>query len=359
MIFFSLVGPVAVFAGLYAAQAAYDRPAIETRQAIVESVPRVQVCSVTRSAPTKSIRLMGEAAPYVSVTLYSKVSGYLKEIRVDKGDKVSAGDLLAVVESPELDQRWDAAVADAKDKRLDAGRGEMLIKTGSISQQQLDHLESAAAVAEAKAASLKTMKDYQEIRAPFAGLITARYADPGALVQQAVQQESPALPLVTLAETNRLRVYVYPHQKIAAYVKPGDRAEIWDEARPQIKATGTVDRTSGEIDPKTRTLLVEIDVDNKDMHILPGSFVQVALHVQPEPTLEVPVGALVTRGDKHLAAVVRPDNTLSFCPVNICDSDGKIAKIDSGLKEGERVALNVGDSVADGHRVQPVREVPD
>lgn len=359
LVVLGLCVPGIVVGAFRAVQYVHYRHSVARRRAGLEAGPRVKVCPVTLSAQTQPVFLMGETCAYLNVTLYAKVSGFLKEVKVDKGDKVSAGDLLAVIDSPELDQQYDAAVADAKDKRLDADRAKALIKSGSISEQQRDHMVSAADVAESKAASLKTMKDYQVIRSPFAGLVTARYADPGALVQQAVQQQGPALPIVTLAEIDRLRVYAYPDQTTASLIKVGDRAEIRDEARPRLKATGTVDRTSGEIDPKTRTLLVEIDVDNHGMRLLPGSFVQVALHVQSEPMAEVPVEALVIRGEKDFVAVVGPDNTLSFRPVTIFDSDGKVVRLSSGVKEGERVALNVGDSVEDGHHIQPVSAIGD
>ncbi len=358
---YAFVLPAAVVVSIYTGLNVRHRHSVKTHvtKSVVHeltAISEVRVVSATPSPATESVTLTGEADPYLSVTLYSKISGYLKKINVDKGDKVSAGDLLAVVESPELDQQYDAAIANAKDKRLDAGRGQFLIKSGSISEEQFDKEESAAEVAESEAAALKTEKDYQEIRAPFSGIVTARFADPGALIQQAVQEESPDLPVVTLAQTDRLRVYVYPHAKTASLVQVGDQAEIWEPARPDKKIPGSVTRTSGALDLKTQTLRVEIDVDNHGMQIVPGSFVRVSLSVQNAATADVPVGALVTRGKMQFVAVVGSDNKLTLCPVTIYDNDGKVAKLCKGVHAGDLVALNVGEDLEPGCVVRPIKD---
>ncbi len=271
--------PVVVVASLWADQQSWHEHSEQSRVASLKAGPRVQVVSATPGAATESVRLTGEAWPYLDVTIYSKVSGYLKDIKVDKGDKISAGQLIAEIESPELDQKYEAAVADAKNKRMDADDAQALIKSGSISDQDLEHKVSAAKVAESKAAALKTERDYQYIRAPFTGIVTARYVDPGALLQGSVQRETRTMPIIRLAEDDRLRVYIYCDQNISGLVKLGDHAEIWDSAHPGFKINGKVDRISGEIDPKTRTMLVEIDLDNPGMQVAPGTFVQVSLSV--------------------------------------------------------------------------------
>ena len=237
----------------------------------------VNVVKATRAPDERSVTLPGEARPYATVTLYSKVSGYIQEIRVDKGDKVQADQILAIIDSPELTRQYDAAVADAKNKRLDAERALQLFNTGAVSSQSYHGSETTAEIAEKNAASLLAQKDYLTVRAPFSGTITARFVDPGALVQGATSGQTTALPVVTISDTDRLRVYVYPDQKTASLIKVGDRAEIWDTTRPDVKLTATVTRTSGELDLKTRTLLVEIDCGNRDGLILAGSFVQVTL----------------------------------------------------------------------------------
>ena len=313
----------------------------------------VRVVTAARAKEERQVVLSGEARPYASVTLYAKVSGYIQEIRVDKGDKVRADQILAVIDSPELTRQYDAAVADAKNKRLDAERALQLFNTGAVSSQSFHGSETTAEIAEKNAASFLAQKDYLTVRAPFSGAITARFVDPGALVQGATAAQTSALPVVTLSETNRLRIYVYPDQRIASLVQVGDRAEISDTARPDVKLTAAVSRTSGELDLKTRTLLVEIDCDNRDGLILAGSFVQVTLSLRMPRQVEIPTQALIIRGNKTLVGVITPDNKVNLRPVEIYESDGKTARLSSGVQEGEKVALNLGHSVEDGQMVQP------
>ncbi len=313
----------------------------------------VNVVSATRAPDDRSVTLPGEARAYATVILYAKVSGYIKEIRVDKGDKVQADQIIATIESPELTRQYDAAVADAKNKRLDAERALQLLRSGSVSDQSYHGSATTAEIAEKTAASLLAQKEYLTVRAPFSGTITARFVDPGALVQAATGAQTTALPIVTLSETDRLRVYVYPDQKTASLVRVGDHAEISDTARPDVKLTATVTRTSGELDLKTRTLLVEVDCDNRGGSILAGSFVQVTLHLRMPPQVEIPAKALIIRGKNTYVGVITPENKLSLRPVEIYESDGTTVRLASGVQEGEKVALDLGQSAQDGQHVQP------
>ncbi|MBZ5563221.1 MAG: efflux RND transporter periplasmic adaptor subunit [Acidobacteriia bacterium] len=324
--------------------------------AAVAEGPRVAAVTVGEAPRERVISLLGEARPFVSATLYAKVSGYLKVINVDKGDQVQAGQVLAVIESPELDHQYDAAVADARDKRLDAQRAATLVKRDMISKQDADKAAADADVADATVASLATQRSYEVIHAPFAGTVVARYADPGALVQNAATSQTSALPVVAVAQTDLLRVYVYPDQRDAHFIRVGDSAEITLPERPEVHLRARVARTSGELDTKTRTMLTEIDFDNRRGVILPGSFVQVNLQIhQPQSgALEIPSEALVMRGSKPFVAVITPGNQVVHRPVVIGVDEGPRVRIVSGLKAGERIAVNLGESVADGSRVQPV-----
>ncbi|UFS69523.1 efflux RND transporter periplasmic adaptor subunit [Geomonas sp. RF6] len=326
----------------------------EERRARVQAGQRIQVAVATRSGTTRTVTLTGEARPYTSVTLYAKVSGYLKEIRVDKGDKVSAGEILAVLESPELNSQYRAALADARNKRLFAQREMSLLQEGFISQQEADNALSAARAAEETAAAYRSTKGYQILKAPFEGVVTARFADPGALMQGATGGQAGALPVVTVSQTNRLRIYLYLDQKAAAQVKRGDIAIISDPARPQVRIPAPVSRISGELDPKSRTMLVELDLMNQPQRVLAGGFVDVSLTLETPPYPQVPVGALLTRAEKSVVAVVGPDERISFREVKVVDSDGKMLRIGEGIQEGERVALQPGTSLVEGDRVQPV-----
>ena len=319
---------------------------------------RVRVLSATRSQGIRTVTLVGEARPFAAVTLYAKVSGYLKEIRVDKGDNVKAGQLIAVIESPELDRQYEAAIADAQNKRKDAERAKALVDKKLISLQDADHAEADARVAEANAEALRTQKNYEVLRAPFNSTVTARFADPGALVQSATTAQTSALPVVALSQTNRLRVYVYLDQRDATFVRVGDRAEINDSARPEVRLPAVVSRVSGELDPKTRTLLTELDLDNKEGGILAGSSVQVSLTLKTTPLVEIPVEALLSKDEIALVAVVSGDNNVSFRKVSVADSDGKMVRLISGLSEGELVILNPGFGISEGMHVDPVSIAP-
>lgn len=328
----------------------------QSRAATMEAGPRVAVVTVDASPRERAISLLGEARPFVSATLYAKVSGYLKEINVDKGDRVKADQLLAVIESPELDHQYQAAVADAKNKRLNADRARTLAKRDMIAQQEADTAGADADVAEANVRTLAAQKSYEVIRAPFSGVVVARYADPGALVQNAATSQTSTLPLVTVAQTNLLRVYVYPDQRDAHFIRVGDPVVITPPERPELHLSASVTRISGQLDTRTRTMLTEIDFNNTSDVILPGSFVQVSLRVHQAGSgdLAIPAESLVMRNDKPFVAVVKPDNTITFRPVVVGVDEGPRVRIVSGLQKGERIALNLGESLAEGSHIQPV-----
>jgi RND family efflux transporter MFP subunit len=300
------------------------------------------------------VTVTGEARPFATVTLYAKVSGYLKQILVDKGDRVNAGQVLAVIESPELDRQYESAVVDAQDKRRDADREKILVEKNLVSQQDADHADAAARESEANAQALKTQKEYEVLRAPFPGTVTARFADPGALVQSAANSQTTALPLVTLSQTDKLRIYVYLDQKNAAFVRVGNRAEISDASRPDVRLAASITRISGELDTKTRTLLAELDVDNRQGTLLAGSFVLVGLKLRTAPAVEIPSEALLMKGEQALVAVVESGNRVMFRPVVVADSDGQAVRLSSGLLDGEQVVLNPGFGISDNDQVQPI-----
>ena len=326
-----------------------------TEQLTVEGQkgPSVEIATARKVAGSNTIRLIGEARPYQSAILYAKVSGYMRSISVDKGDFVRANQLLAVIESPETDKQYQAAIADAHNKELISNRATTLVKKEMISQQDADQAEADAAVSKATLEQIGTLKSYEELRAPFSGTVTARYSDPGALIQNAATSQTSALPVVEVSETSRLRIYVYVDQAHAPFVRNGDEVTILDQANPNLKVVAAVTRTSGEIDPKTRTLLVEIDVDNPHNRILAGSFVQAELKVQTPRYVEVPSDALIVRGTGTFVAVVTPDNTIKFTQVAVAEQTGETARLFSGLDDGERVARSIGERVPEGGKVQP------
>jgi membrane fusion protein, multidrug efflux system len=318
--------------------------------------PSVEVAIARKVAGSDTLRLIGEARPFQTAILYAKVGGYLRSIAVDKGDSVHANQTIAVIESPETDKQYQAAVADAHNKELIANRAATLVKKEMISQQDADQAAADSAVSKANLEQIGTLKSYEELRAPFSGTITARYADPGALIQNAAASQTSALPLVEISETSRLRIYIYVDQAHASFVHTGDAVTILDQAQPSFKLQARVTRTSGEIDPKTRTLLVEIDVDNPHNRILAGSFVQAELKVQTPRYVEVPSDTLIVRGNQTVVAVITPENTVKFTQVIVADQTGESARLLTGLDEGEHVARNLGERVAEGGKVQVVKK---
>jgi len=337
-------------------QAAADREGKERTEEVAKG-PRIRVARAQLSPPMRKIELQGEARPFASATLYAKVSGYIKAMRVDKGDVVKPNQIVAVIEAPEIDRQYEAAVADASYKKANARRAAELAKPGVVSAAEAETQVGVAQVAQAQVATLAQQKAYEVLRAPFAGTVTARFADPGALVQAATGAQTGALPLVTIATPERLRVYIYVPQREAGFVKVGDKVEVTMPDRADVRIEGTVARRSDELDPKTRMMLVEVDLDNRDGRIVAGSFVTVTLSFATPPEIIVPVEALVLQG--HNASVyVLDGDTVHARPVTVSDNDGSTVRLARGLRVGELVALNVGDNVADGAHVQPVLPPP-
>jgi len=251
-----------------------------------------------------------------------------------------------------------AAAADAKNKRVNAKRLSALAPEGGISAQELEQGQASADVADANQAAIATQRGYRVIRAPFDGVVTARFADPGTLIQSAANAQSGAVPIVSVAKGDQLRVYVYVDQSSAPFIHGGEAATIRVPERPGWSRAGTVTRTSGQLSPKTRTMLTEVDIPNADQAIIPGSFVDVTLDVKVPPVLEIPAEALVVRNDKPAVAVVDGSQHIHYQPVVVSDDDGQVVHLASGLKAGDRVALDLGGTAEDGEPIQVVEPKP-
>ena len=326
----------------------------QTRVAEVAQGPRVRVATVKQAPGVRHLALQGEARPFFEVTLYAKVAGFLSNLKVDKGDRVKKNQLIATVTAPELDAQYNAAVADARNKRVNAKRLTALAPAGVVSAQELELGQATADVADATQSAIATQRGYRVIRAPFDGVISARFADPGTLIQSAANAQSGAVPIVSVSKGDQLRVYVYVDQSSAPFVRAGDAAVITVPERPGWSRQAKVARTSGQLSPRTRTMLTEVDISNDDHVIVPGSYVQVTLDVRVPPLFEIPAEALLTRGDKSQVAVLDGGQHVHYRPVVVADDDGQIVRLVSGLSPGERVALDLGTSVQDGSSVQVV-----
>lgn len=332
----------------------------ETTQRVADAAqgPVVRTATAVSSAPSHHLVLLAEARPFASVTLYAKVSGYLKWIGVDKGDHVKADQVIAIVESPETDAAWAAAQADHTQKELTASRLKALLDKKFASQEETDLAAADAAVAKERLASLAQQRDFEKLKVPFNGTVTARYADPGALVQDAAANQTAALPVVTVEDTDSLRVYAYFDQGDASAARIGLPAILTMDDHPGLRIPVKVARTSGELDAKTRKLLVEFDVDDRRKEIVPGSFVHAELDI-PAPVLpELPSEALLVRAERSYVAVLAPDSTVHLHEVIVANDDGRRMRIAKGVAVGDRVVINGGDALVDGTRVRPAPNAP-
>jgi RND family efflux transporter MFP subunit len=343
------IAAVAVLATRRNARAAKVATALT---ATVDAGPLVRSTTVVISPTTEHVQLIGEARPYASVTLYAKVSGYLRSVNVDMGDHVTAGETLASIESPETDRAYSAAKADYENKQTTSDRIAKLLDKKFVSPEEADQAKTDAAVAHERLAGLEEQRAYETLRAPFAGTITARFADPGALVQNAASSQTSALPVVTVAQADSLRVLVYLDQGDAIDVHPGTRGVITMADRPGFRRDATVARVSGQLDEKTRKMVAELDVTDHGGTIVPGSFVQVEIDVPSAPRAQAPVEALVVRGGKSYVALVGPDSRVHLQPVTVAENDGRLITFADGVKPGDRLAISLGSAVADGALVR-------
>jgi RND family efflux transporter MFP subunit len=324
------------------------------RIGILDKGPQVRVVQVEVSPADRTLALPAEVRAWAQSTLYSKVAGYVREIRVDKGTAVKTGDLLARLESPETDQAVLGARADFKYKQFQAERFRKLRPQGLVAQQDLDNAEAALSVSRATLQGLLATQGYEQVRAPFDGVVTARYVDPGALVAAGTASNQTVQPLFDIADMRTVRVQVYVGQDDAGDTGPGTPVTITTPDDPGHPIEAKVTRTAQGIDARTRTMLVEVDVPNQPVRLYPGSYVNVRLHFAGRRTPLVPGEALAWRGGVLFVASLGSDDRVHLVRVQPGDDDGRRVQILSGLQGGERVVLNPSAELSDGDRVQPI-----
>lgn len=317
--------------------------------------PIVQVVRANAAPAIQNVTVLASVTPYQQATLYAKVSGYLANVLVDKGDHVRPGQLLATIESQETDAQYNSARADLINKERIAQRYDKLLRQNAIAAQQADQADADARVARATLDQYATLKSYERLTAPFEGQITARFADPGALVQNATGSQIAAQPVVTVSDDTRLRIDAYVQQGVAPFVHEGDTAQIVDAANTGRSITAKITRVAGQLDTRTRTMLVEVQLDNKDRFLLGGSFAYMTLHVPVSSATQVPVGALVTRGNDQFVAVVGSDSRLHYVKVVVASTDGDTVALAGGIKPGTRLAVDLPAEASDGTLVNPVK----
>ncbi|MBV9938332.1 MAG: efflux RND transporter periplasmic adaptor subunit [Acidobacteriaceae bacterium] len=357
-----------------------------------QALPRVEVTTVERSSRRSELQLPGNIQAITEAPILARADGYIVRRTVDIGDRVQAGQLLAEVEAPELDeqvrqaqanvQQTQAALdqalanlqqgkADLELARVTAQRWSNLVTRGVVSKQENDQyqaqlqaktasaqsLEKAVAVqrngiaaAEANVARLQKMQSYRMVRAPFNGVITLRNVDVGALVNAGTTL------LFRIAQTGMLRTYLNVPQTYANSVHPGQSAMLAVSNLPGRQFAGTVARTANALDPASRTLLAEVHVPNGNGVLLPGMYAQVQLSsIRTNLPILVPSDALIVRADGTQIAVMRPDHTAHLQRVEVGRDYGDRLEIISGLREGETIIVNPGDIARENVKVDPVK----
>ena len=343
------------------------RAALRT-ETVEMAAPAVAVVKPQPSAPGQEIVLPANVQPYSSAAIYSRTNGYLKSWSVDIGAHVKEGQLLAEVETPEVDQQLQqaratlaTAEANLKLSQITANRYQELLKTHAVAQQDTDNavgaLAANQATVEADQATVRQLEQlvsFEKIYAPFDGVITARNTDVGDLIS-AGTIGGPTTALFSIAQPTKLRVYVNVPEAFSQVARPGLKADLVLAEFPGRRFPGTLVRTADAIDPSTRTLNVEISVNNPTGRLLAGSYAEVHLKVPgAAASYTLPVGTLLFRSDGLRVAVVQPDNHVALRTVTPGHDFGDRIEIIGGLHGDESVILNPPDSVVSGETVRVV-----
>jgi RND family efflux transporter MFP subunit len=334
------------------------------KETAVAAIPSVNVVYPSSSTLSSEIALPGNTQAYMDTPIYSRTNGYLKSWYFDIGAHVRKGQLMAQIETPEVDQQLQVAQADLKsaEANLDLAnttstRYQNLLKTNSVSKQETDVAMSDAsakkAAVDASMANvrrLEQLQSFEKVYAPFDGIVTARNTDVGRLIS-AGQNTTPQ-ELFHLAAIGKLRVYVSVPEAYSSAVKDGAKATLTLDEYPGKTFEGTIARNSNAIDQSTRTLNVEVDVDNPKAELLPGAYAFVHFKVPAHAaSLMLPSNTLLFRSEGLRVGVVR-DGRVQLVPVKIGRDAGATVEIASGLTANDAVILDPSDSLASGQEVQ-------
>ena len=331
--------------------------------------PTVNIAVARRASSTGELLLPASLQALAEASVYARTNGYLGRLLADLGDKVQAGQPLAVIEAPEVDQDLNqgrATLAQARANlvlaRSTAVRWEELGRQNAVARQDVDEKTSALAAreadvraAEATVSRLEQLKQYQTIVAPFAGTISARNIDLGALVTSG----NGGRELFHIAQTTTLRIYVNVPQTNVRALRPELAVDVLVNEFPGRAFAGKVVRVAGALDPVSRTLLAEVQLPNEKGELLAGMFGQVRFHLPAaEPALLIPSNAVIARSDGMTVAIVAADNTVHFRKVKPGRDFGLQLEILSGLDDGARVVANPRDSLTEGLTVEPITPPP-
>jgi RND family efflux transporter MFP subunit len=329
------------------------KPGISGAASPTGSVP-VQTLLVQRRDLVHGLTLPGNVSPWLQATLYAKVPGYLKWMGADKGDMVKKGQLLAMLDAPEIEQQFQQADADYHIKQVTFERLQDVWRENSdvIAKQDVDVAEAAAKAARYLRDSRKSMLEYTKVFAPFNGIITARFADPGAFIPAAVGSATQTVPFFTIMNLDTVRVYVSVPQEAALLAKDGVSAVLTARELPGQELRGTVTRTTTALDPSTRTLLVEIDLPNPDHRLRPGMFVTVTLVLQEHPQALALLPAALVNEKTGASVFVVERGRAKQVPVKTGLDDGMWVEILEGLEENMEVIVVGKSGLTDGQAVQ-------
>jgi len=350
-----------IYSGIRSRTEAEQRLAQNVRSSLV---PLVTVIHPKGGAAAQEIELPGNTQAFTEAPIYARTSGYLKQWYLDIGAHAKRGQLLAEIETPELDQQLQQAESELKTAQanlqlaqITATRWLFLLKTNVISKQETDQAVSdlnakraTADSAEANVRRLQRLQEFEHIYAPFDGIITARNTDVGALIQNG--DNTVPQQLFHLAAVDKLRVYISVPEVYATAAKSDEIVPLTLDAFPGETFTGTLARDSGSIDLTSRTLKVEVDVDNPTGRLLPGAYAFVHLKVPAPPgAVTVPTNTLLFRSEGLSVAVVR-NGRANLVPVTIGHDYGSTVEVMSSLTADDAVIIDPSDSILDGSPVQ-------
>ncbi len=329
------------------------------------AAPTVTIAPAKAGAPAEMFVLPGNVTAYTDSPIYARTDGYLQHWYYDIGAKVKKGDLLAVIETPELDKQVAQAESDlataqanANIARIQAERYSDLVKSNAVSQQDTDTFVNQAAAtasavksAQANLQRLRELQSFEKVYAPFDGVVTARAVDTGQLITEGAGTE-----LFHMQALQTLRVYTNVPQLYSQTLKRGMKIDLTFPEHPGKTFEGTLVRTADAIDPVSRTLLVEVDVDNRSGELMPGALAQVHFKAPPVgPTFIVPAAALIFRREGMQVGTVVHGDVAHLVPVVIGEDDGATVQIVSGLNADDQVIQDPPDSLIDGEKVTVVK----
>jgi RND family efflux transporter MFP subunit len=326
----------------------------------------VKVAQPQSAGNGQTLSLPGTLQGFVQSPISARASGYVKRWTKDIGAHVEKGDLLAEIETPEIDQQLLQAIAARQQAASSLSltkstltRWEALRQKDVVAQQDLDERRSAVAqstanlaAADANVQRLQQLEGFKRVVAPFAGTIIRRNVDVGDLIDAG----NAARPMFQLAQTDPLRVYINVPQSYAQLVKTGQPVVVTQTELRGQEFKGQVARTAGSIDTSTRTMQVEVALPNKDGVLLPGSYVNVALPLTASHSLSVPANALLFRAEGTRVAVVDADGKVHLRPVTLGRNSGETVEVIDGVTPNDRLVMNPSDSMAEGDMVAIAKE---